>query len=70
MVNNLKPQIYYIKDAEQVVGRNRLTLRRMWTKNKFPKPTLINNRLAWQAETIDQWINTSLNKQGVVKHEQ
>jgi len=60
---SLKPKIYFIKDAEQVVGRNRLTLRRMWELNNFPKPTLINNRLAWQVEVIEQWINQ--NVQGV-----
>ena len=63
MINGLKPKIYFIKDAEQVTGRNRLTLRRWWKDEKFPKPTLINNRLAWKAEVIDQWINQ--NVQGV-----
>ena len=59
----LKPKIYYIKDAEQVVGRNRLTLRRWWGEGKFPKPTLIHKRLAWRSEVIEQWINA--NVQGV-----
>jgi prophage regulatory protein len=56
-------RIYYIKDAEQVIGRNRLTLRRWWERNLFPKPTLISGRLAWDAEIIDQWIKQ--NVQGV-----
>ncbi|MFT4059863.1 MAG: hypothetical protein QM652_09970 [Legionella sp.] len=54
---SLKPQIYFIKDAEEITRRNRLTLRRWWEKNLFPQPTLINNRLAWHADIIDQWIN-------------
>jgi predicted DNA-binding transcriptional regulator AlpA len=60
---SLKPQIYFIKDAEEITRRNRLTLRRWWTKNLFPQPTLINNRLAWHADVIEQWI--AQNIQGV-----
>ncbi len=60
MTSNLKPKIYFIKDAEQIIGRNRLTLRRWWEKDNFPKPTLINNRLAWHAETIEKWINQKI----------
>ncbi len=62
MTANLKPQIYFIKDAEQIIGRNRLTLRRWWEKNNFPKPILINNRLAWHAETIEEWINKKVHR--------
>ncbi len=53
---SLKPKIYFIRDAEEVTRRNRLTLRRWWQKKLFPLPSLINNRLAWDAEVIDQWI--------------
>jgi prophage regulatory protein len=60
MVNTFKPKIYFIKDAEQVIGRNRQTLRRWWEQNNFPKPTLIANRLAWQAEVIEHWINQNV----------
>ncbi len=60
MVKTLKPKIYFIGDAEQVIGRHRLTLRRMWMRNEFPKPTLINNRLAWRADVIEEWINKNL----------
>lgn len=59
----INQQILFIKDAEQIIGRNRLTLRRMWTTGRFPKPILINNRLAWHADVIDQWIKQ--NVQGV-----
>lgn len=57
MIKELAPRLYFIKDAEQVVRRNRLTLRRWWESEKFPRPILIGNRLAWQADVIDQWIN-------------
>ena len=60
MVNGLKPKLYFIKDVEQIVRRNRLTLRRWWESEKFPKPILINNRLAWLADVIHQWINEHL----------
>jgi prophage regulatory protein len=60
MTHPIKPKVYFIKDAEKIVGRNRLTLRRWWRKCHFPKPTLINNRLAWRADVIDQWINKNL----------
>lgn len=57
---SLKPKIYFIRDAEEVTRRNRLTLRRWWQKKIFPTPSLINNRLAWEAEVIEQWIKENL----------
>ena len=57
---SLKPKIYFIRDAEEVTRRNRLTLRRWWQKKLFPTPSLINNRLAWDAEVIEQWIKENL----------
>lgn len=56
-------KILYIKDLERVIGRNRLTLRRWWERNKFPKPVMLNNRLAWPTGIVDQWI--TLNTHGV-----
>lgn len=53
----IEPKLYFIKDVEQIIRRNRLTLRRMWENDKFPKPTLINNRLAWKVSVIEEWIN-------------
>jgi len=53
----IKRKIYFIKDVEKIIGRNRLTLRRWWNKDLFPKPTLINNQLAWSASTINEWIS-------------
>lgn len=51
-----KPKIYFIKDVEQIVGRNRLTLRRMWMRGEFPKPIKINNRVAWLSSVVDEWL--------------
>jgi predicted DNA-binding transcriptional regulator AlpA len=66
--NQITQKICFIKDAEQLIGRNRLTLRRWWKKNIFPKPALINNRLAWKADIINAWIN--LNVQEVKTNEE
>lgn len=60
MNDSLKSKIYFIKDAEQITRRDRQTLRRWWGKNIFPKPTLVSNRLAWQADVIEQWINENI----------
>ena len=60
MIKELSPKLYFIKDAEQIIRRNRLTLRRWWESEKFPKPQLISNRLAWHADVIDQWIDENL----------
>jgi predicted DNA-binding transcriptional regulator AlpA len=55
----IKRNIYFIKDVERIIGRNRLTLRRWWNNNFFPKPTLINNRLAWSSATIKEWVSNN-----------
>lgn len=60
---SIQSELYFIRDVEQIIRRDRLTLRRWWQKNKFPKPTLINSRLAWHSQVIEQWINQ--NVQGV-----
>ncbi|HBI21976.1 MAG TPA: hypothetical protein DDY37_05250 [Legionella sp.] len=47
-----------LQDVEQIVGRNRLTLRRWWTAGIFPKPTKLNGTaLAWHSDNLDQSIN-------------
>lgn len=52
-----KQKLLFIQDVEQIIGRNRLTLRRWWTAGKFPKPTKLNGTaLAWKTEVIEQWI--------------
>jgi len=53
-------KIYYIKDVEQLIGKSRITLRRWWEKNKFPKPTLINSRVAWSVDSINEWIKQNM----------
>lgn len=60
MNNTLEPKLYFIKDAEQLVRRNRLTLRRWWEHDNFPKPKLINGRLAWHADVIEKWITQNV----------
>lgn len=55
--------IYFIKDVETITRRNRLTLRRWWLKNTFPRPTLINGRLAWRSEAIQTWIKDNVRKE-------
>lgn len=67
MQSNHKPahiqKLLFIKDVEQIIGRNRLTLRRWWEANKFPKPTKLNGTvLAWRNDAIDQWINSSVDE--------
>lgn len=57
----LRQKILFIKDVEQIIGRNRLTLRRWWTKDKFPKPVKLNDTvLSWYYEDIEQWINLKM----------
>lgn len=63
-----KQQIYFIRDAEHLIGRNRQTLRRWWEQNLFPKPRLIKSRLAWSASSLHEWIKQ--NVQGVQNHEE
>lgn len=70
MIQHPQPhkKIDYISDVEAKVGRHRLTLRRWWEKNNFPKPTLISGRLAWDTDVINKWIKQ--NVQGVQQNEQ
>lgn len=61
-VNTEIPQkILFITDLEKLIGRNRLTLRRWWTNDKFPRPVKLNGTtLAWHMETIDHWIEQNI----------
>ena len=55
-----KQKLLFIQDVEQIIGRNRLTLRRWWSAGKFPTPVKLNGTaLAWRAQTIDEWINNT-----------
>ena len=57
-LDKIPQQVLFITDLEKIIGRNRLTLRRWWTDNKFPKPIKLNGTtLAWHKETIRTWIN-------------
>ena len=60
-VQPLTQQIFFIADLEKLIGRNRLTLRRWWMEDKFPKPNKLNGILAWRAAVIETWINQNLN---------
>lgn len=53
-------EIYFIKDIENIIGRNRLTIRRWYEKGIFPKPTLISNNLAWRSSVIKEWIDKNI----------
>lgn len=57
----MNPKLLYIRDVEQIINKNRLTLRRWWKAGKFPKPTLLNGTaLAWSTTTIEKWIQQNL----------
>lgn len=56
-----KQKLLFIQDVEQMIGRNRLTLRRWWSAGKFPVPTKLNGTaLAWHANVVDDWINKNV----------
>lgn len=54
-----KRKIYWLREASEKIGRPAITLRRWWNSGKFPKPSLVNSRLCWPSEIIDEWINTN-----------
>jgi predicted DNA-binding transcriptional regulator AlpA len=56
----LKPKIYFKKHLQQITNLNIQTIRRMWARGEFPKPTLINGRCAWRSDVIHQWIADNL----------
>lgn len=54
-------QIFFITDLEKILGRNRLTLRRWWSKGKFPPPVKLNGtNLAWHSNTVTEWIEANM----------
>ncbi len=58
---NLSQELLFITDLEKILGRNRLTLRRWWVDNKFPKPTKLHGTtLVWHAKTIKDWISNNM----------
>ncbi|HAT4426958.1 TPA: AlpA family phage regulatory protein [Legionella pneumophila subsp. pneumophila] len=59
--NKMPKQILFITDLEELLGRNRLTLRRWWTSGKFPHPVKLNGTtLAWHSDTVSHWIQQNL----------
>ncbi|AAU27154.1 TPA: helix-turn-helix transcriptional regulator [Legionella pneumophila] len=59
--NKMPKQILFITDLEELLGRNRLTLRRWWTSGKFPQPVKLNGTtLAWHSETVNHWIQQNM----------
>lgn len=57
-----KQQILFMRDVEQIVGRDRLTLRRWWLTGKFPRPVKLNDSvLSWHYVAIEQWIKKAMN---------
>ena len=56
-----KQQILFISDLEQIIGRDRMTLRRWWLTGKFPMPVKLNDSvLSWHYKAIEQWINQKM----------
>ncbi|HAU1260467.1 TPA: helix-turn-helix transcriptional regulator [Legionella pneumophila] len=59
--NKMPKQILFITDLEELLGRNRLILRRWWTSGKFPQPVKLNGTtLAWHSETVNHWIQQNM----------
>ncbi|STX50963.1 prophage regulatory protein-like protein [Legionella busanensis] len=57
----VKQQVLFIKDVEQMIGRDRTTLRRWWLSGRFPKPVKLNDAvLSWNYKAIEQWIDQTL----------
>jgi prophage regulatory protein len=57
----LKQQLLYTKDLEQILGLSSLTLRRWWMAGKFPKPVKLNDSLlSWHHSVIEKWINENM----------
>ena len=69
MKKNLERQLLYIKDVEQITGLHRSTLRRKWGNGQLPKPLLLDSRLVWHSNTINQWIEEAFVK-GAISYEQ
>lgn len=60
-LQKLSQKVLFITDLEQIMGRNRLTLRRWWLDGNFPEPVKLNGTtLAWHADSINNWINQNV----------
>jgi predicted DNA-binding transcriptional regulator AlpA len=57
----LSQKVLFITGLEKIIGRSRLTLRHWWEAGRFPKPVKLNGTtLAWQSETINDWIGQNI----------
>jgi len=57
----ISQKILFIPDLEKMIGRNRVTLRRWWLTDKFPRPVKLNGTtLAWHSDAINEWIEQTI----------
>lgn len=57
----ISQKVLFIPDLEKMIGRNRVTLRRWWLTDKFPRPVKLNGTtLAWHCDEIDAWIEETI----------
>ncbi|AMP93513.1 TPA: AlpA family phage regulatory protein [Legionella pneumophila subsp. pneumophila] len=57
----ISQKVLFIPDLEKMIGRNRVTLRRWWLTDKFPRPVKLNGTtLAWHSDEIEQWIEQTI----------
>ena len=52
----MQNQLVFIAGIENLTRRNRQTIRRWWSLDKFPKPVQIQGRNAWRQKDIDEWV--------------
>ncbi len=61
MQQRISQKVLFIPDLEKMIGRNRVTLRRWWLTDKFPRPVKLNGTtLAWHSDEIEQWIEQAI----------
>ncbi len=54
-------KVLFMSDVENMIGRSRVTLRRWWMSDKFPRPAKLNeSTLAWSAKDIESWIEQNI----------
>lgn len=57
----ISQKVLFIPDLEKMIDRNRVTLRRWWLTDKFPRPVKLNGTtLAWHSDGIEQWIDQTI----------
>jgi predicted site-specific integrase-resolvase len=58
MTEPKKKRLTFIREASEILGVKPITLRRWWKRKILPEPSLINGRLCWRTEVIEQFIKT------------